>query len=71
MLLICYCIVARRTLLTPNPMTLAVGDLSSDSRFNGNCHNAAGTQSYLTAPIVASNGHRLVAICFVDQKTRT
>ena len=60
----------RRTLLTPNPIALAVGDLGSDSRFAGNVHQQQGTQAYVTAPLVASNGHRLGAICFVDQRKR-
>lgn len=30
-----------------------------------------GTQSYLTSPLVASNGHRLGAICIMDTKPRT
>jgi len=29
-----------------------------------------GTKSYLTSPLVASNGHRLGAICIMDDKPR-
>jgi GAF domain-containing protein len=49
---------------------MAVGDLQQDARFHGNVHCCAGTRAYLTAPLVASNGHRLGAVCFVDPQPR-
>lgn len=58
------------TLLTPTPLVMAVGDLQQDARFHGNVHCCAGTRAYLTAPLVASNGHRLGAVCFVDPQPR-
>lgn len=58
------------TLLSPSPLTLAVESLADDARFSGSVHAQAGTKSYLTAPLVASNGHRLGAICFTDTETR-
>lgn len=30
----------------------------------------AGTRAYLTAPLTASNGHRLGTICFTDMRPR-
>jgi len=58
------------TLLPPHPMAMAVNDLGCDARFSGNKHHKAGTQSYLTSPLVASNGHRVGAICIMDQNPR-
>ncbi|GIL61223.1 hypothetical protein Vafri_15628 [Volvox africanus] len=57
-------------LLGPNPSAMAVGDLAADARFAKSLHVAGGTRSYLTSPLVASNGHRLGAICFTDVKPR-
>ncbi|KAG2493894.1 hypothetical protein HYH03_007831 [Edaphochlamys debaryana] len=57
-------------LLTPHPTAMAIGDLTRDARFSKSLHVRGGTRSYLTSPLVASNGHRLGAICFTDTKPR-
>ncbi|KAF5834583.1 hypothetical protein DUNSADRAFT_8708 [Dunaliella salina] len=58
------------TLLPPHPTAMAINDLANDARFAGNKHHKGGTKSYLTSPLVASNGHRVGAICIMDQKPR-
>ncbi|GFR49160.1 hypothetical protein Agub_g11180 [Astrephomene gubernaculifera] len=57
-------------LLSRHPTAMAVGDLTADARFARSAHVEAGTRSYLTSPLVASNGHRLGAICLTDNKPR-
>ncbi len=51
-------------------MTLAVGCLDHDCRFAGNVHHRSGVQSFLAAPLLASNGHRLGAIVIMDRVPR-
>ena len=57
-------------LLPPHPMTIAVNDMGADARFAGNQYHAMGITAFLSAPLVASNGHRVGAVCFNDMKPR-
>jgi hypothetical protein len=59
------------TMQKDHPQTLVVEDVDKDARFADNLGaRGLGVKFYVGSPLVASNGHRLGSICFVDNKPR-
>jgi GAF domain-containing protein len=57
-------------LLVPQPQTLVCGDLKEDARFENQPWTLSGLRCYCSAPLLATNGHRLGTICFMDKEPR-
>ncbi|BDA44488.1 hypothetical protein COCOBI_05-6750 [Coccomyxa sp. Obi] len=56
------------------PVVMVVEDTFKDERFANNplvCRDVDPIRFYAGAPLIASNGHRLGAMCLIDQKPRT
>lgn len=59
------------TMQKGHPQTLVIEDVDQDARTRDNeAAKALGVKFYVGAPLVASNGHRIGSICFVDSKPR-
>lgn len=56
--------------LAQNHQVLVIEDFREDARFSETVWPQYGLQSHVSAPLVASNGHRLGTICFGDFRPR-
>jgi hypothetical protein len=57
-------------LVKPHPAVLVVEDMTEDKRCAHACWVELGYRAYMSAPLVASNGHRIGSLCFFDPKPR-
>lgn len=53
-------------LLCPTPTTLVCENMAEDARFEHQPYTTAGWRTYVSSPLVASNGHRIGTVCFLD-----
>lgn len=56
--------------LYKQPQTIVCGELQEDARFHHQVWVQNGLRCYCSAPLLASNGHRLGTVCFMDTVPR-